>query len=77
MAEFIYHKEQVVAIGEVVNIPDFDYRRAIKDGLLSNIVDIHRQTVDKAIDNPIKKNTVINPNDCGSIGGWSIEEDKE
>ena len=70
MAEFIYHKEQVVAVGDVVKILD-------KDGLLLNIADIHRQTVDKAIDNPIKKNTVINPNDCGSIGGWSIEEDKE
>ena len=33
-----------------------------------------RNKVDKVIDNLIKKNTVINPNDCGSIGGWSIEE---
>lgn len=61
----------------ICNYTPVSLSKLIKDGLLSNIVDIHRQTVDKAIDNLIKKNTVINPNDCGSIGGWSIEEDKE
>ena len=58
----------------VCNYTPVSLGKLIKDGLLSNIVDIHRQTVDKAIDNPIKKNTVINPNDCGEIGGWEIED---